>query len=95
MVLAVRTFGFCGLIFSPVRLLKVFSPVVFVMTIERGLPPHPPTPPKKKRKKDKEKAENSRSKADGSGHSWGTLKRLAKDRTARRSFVTALNVDRR
>ena len=78
---------------------KVFSHVVFfVMTVECGLPPLPPSPPaktKKKRKKDKEKAENSIGRADGSGNSWGTLKRLSKDRTTWRSFVTALNVDRR
>ena len=62
----------------------------------------PPPPPlhtrkqtKKKCKEHKEKAENSIGRADGSGNSWGTLKRLSKDRTTWRSFVTALNVDRR
>ena len=61
----------------------------------RTPPPPPPAKTKKKRKKDKEKAENSIGRADGSGNSWGTLKRLSKDRTTWRSFVTALNVDRR
>ena len=77
----------------------MFSHVVFfVMTVECGLPPphtHTRKQTKKKSKKDKEKAENSRGRGGGAGHSWGITKRLAKDRTAWRSFVTALNVDRR